>query len=592
MVSFTVSTVYRRAALVGMAYFATASATLLLSRFGGGLAIVWLATAILVAELCLTERHKWWPTIVTCGVAMTLASGLFGLGPVRALPLAAANIGEAVLAAHFLHKRCSNANFLDSLEGLLNFALASMGAIAIVSVPAAAIVATKQGMDYLPSLGEWFIVHSLGTASLTPLAMLILSGELNIWWCSAKRATKVEAFGMLALMIIICAVLFGVARQGFLFILALPLMVATFRLERMGAAAGLLVVAIIGGTLTAMGYGPVAFGSHSPLIKALFFQLYLAATVVTVLPVAAELQQRKRIFRRLLQSEAQYKLIADNSTDMVLSLDMDGKITYASPSVQEIMSVSPATLVGKRPHHLAVGPAANIVAEAYRGVVRSASGISVVEYRATKTNGEARWFEASTRGIFGDNGVPTGWVSTIRDISERKSLELQLAHAATTDPLTGLSNRRAFDTLLDLRISGHVDGERGGCIAIFDIDFFKRVNDEHGHGVGDQVLAAFAEAADRVIRSTDHIARLGGEEFGIIFAGADLAQAAAVCERLRLAIADLVTPTANGAAVRVTVSAGVAQIRPRMSRAQIMRAADDALYKAKAGGRDRLAIAA
>ncbi|MFX4933461.1 GGDEF domain-containing protein, partial [Acinetobacter baumannii] len=83
-------------------------------------------------------------------------------------------------------------------------------------------------------------------------------------------------------------------------------------------------------------------------------------------------------------------------------------------------------------------------------------------------------------------------VSAIRDISDRKTMEMHLAHAATTDGLTGLGNRRAFDALLDRRLTDCAAGLGGGCIAIFDIDFFKRVNDQHGHAAGDRVLESFA----------------------------------------------------------------------------------------------------
>jgi len=187
---------------------------------------------------------------------------------------------------------------------------------------------------------------------------------------------------------------------------------------------------------------------------------------------------------------------------------------------------------------------------------------------------------------------PLGWVSAIRDISHRKSLELRLAYAAATDSLTGLANRRAFDALLDHKIGERRAAAGNSCVAIFDIDFFKRVNDAHGHAVGDLVLETFAAAALRTLRAGDHVARLGGEEFGLILNNADLKQAAQVCDRLRMAVALDITHAPGDVAVSITVSAGIAQIDGSKTRLQVMRAADDALYRAKAGGRDQLAIAA
>lgn len=199
--------------------------------------------------------------------------------------------------------------------------------------------------------------------------------------------------------------------------------------------------------------------------------------------------------------------------------------------------------------------------------------------------------ESHCRSTF-DNGRCLGAVSSIRDISHRKSLEIQLAHAAATDPLTGLANRRAFDLLLERKLADTRNGLPGGCIAVFDIDYFKRVNDDFGHAVGDLVLEQFAVTAREIVRATDHIARLGGEEFGIILDGADMIHAQRVCDRLRAAVADVVLLTATGDKVKVTVSAGIAQINADITQSALMRAADEALYRAKAAGRNRLALSA
>ncbi len=592
MVRAAVSPVYLRALAFGIAFFGAASAMMLFSRLDGGLAILWLASGLLTAQLYIAPRREWRAHLLVCGVAMAVASALFGLGPLRAVPMAAANMLEAVTVAWVLRRSRHGEGFLDSIEGLMLFVAATSGATALAATLGALVASTAPHMAFWPAWLAWFTGHALGTAIVAPIAILVISGDYARWWRAADASQKGEATILLSLMVAVCVGVFGFGRHPILFLPMLPLMMATFRLDRVGTVTGIMILGLIGGCYTAMGQGPVALVSDLPLSRAIFFQLFLAVTVLTVLPVSAELQQRRAILKRLTESEARYKLITENSTDMVLSLDTKGVIRYASPSVREILRVDPASLIGRRPQDFGGGPDAEAVKVAYQGVFDNAAAISVVEYSAALASGEQRWFEARTRCLINDDGKPGGWISTVRDISERKALELQLAHAATTDPLTGLANRRAFNMLLDRRIELGVADTRGDCVAIFDIDFFKRVNDAHGHGVGDLVLEAFADKARRAIRSSDYVARLGGEEFGIIFSGTDIAQAALICERLRRTFAAHVTPAPDGTAVSVTVSAGVALLGPAMSRSQVMRAADDALYRAKAGGRDRLAIAA
>jgi diguanylate cyclase (GGDEF)-like protein len=125
---------------------------------------------------------------------------------------------------------------------------------------------------------------------------------------------------------------------------------------------------------------------------------------------------------------------------------------------------------------------------------------------------------------------------------------------------------------------------------VFDIDHFKRVNDRYGHGAGDAVLRSFAAIARCAIRKGDLIARLGGEEFGVLLPDTTLEQAMAVCERVRrdVAVARTFVP---GQVIGVTVSGGVARI-DEGGFAAALKIADTALYAAKNGGRDRLAAAA
>ncbi len=157
----------------------------------------------------------------------------------------------------------------------------------------------------------------------------------------------------------------------------------------------------------------------------------------------------------------------------------------------------------------------------------------------------------------------------------------RLRRLSTADPLTGLLNRRGLETLLG-------DEELDLLsIAMADIDHFKRVNDEHGHTVGDVVLRVVAERLAKAVRQTDAVARVGGEEFLLVLPGAHIEVARRVCERARRSISDHPIEV-GGSSLRVTISFGVAQHAAGETRDDVTRRADAALYEAKQTGRNRV----
>ena len=583
---------WARAVMLGIAYFTAATAMIQLTRFDGGLASLWLATGLLTAELLIADRQQWRKSAIACLIANFVATALFSFGPVAAAPIALLNVGEAMLAATLMRRLRRAQSYLNSLEGVIAFALvAALIAPLVTGLPGAAVAASFSGMPFAAEFRSWVLGHGLGSLTFTPLVTLIISGRIAQWLRGSTPAVRIEGVAWMMVMAATTLIVFGQSTAPLLFVPILPLIIIAFRLEQAGTVIAIFILAGIGALMTARGYGPVQLMGADPADQLRLFQFYLAITALTALPVAAELSQRRALFRRIEESEARFKLITESSTDMIVTLDRNGTVRYASPSATEVTGFTPEQLIGRRPHELLCGPD-QATLDAAGAAIQLAGRPTTVEYSARTPSGESRWFEAHTRGLFDEHGKLTGWVSAVRDVSARKALELRLAHAASTDPLTGLANRRRFDSLLERKIEDRRSNRGYGCIALFDIDFFKRVNDAHGHAVGDLVLETFAAAALRSVRGEDHVARLGGEEFGLILEGASVEQAMVVCERVRHAIARDVTRTPDGIEVSVTVSAGVAEITPGQSRLQLMRAADEALYRAKAGGRDRLALAA
>ena len=165
-------------------------------------------------------------------------------------------------------------------------------------------------------------------------------------------------------------------------------------------------------------------------------------------------------------------------------------------------------------------------------------------------------------------------------VIERADLTRRLDELARTDPLTGLPNRRELDEVLDRQLAVARRRAEPLSVAVIDLDHFKIFNDRFGHQAGDALLVRCAAAWRSAIRTTDTIARLGGEEFVVVMPGADGTAAAAIGERIRAA-----TPP------EVTASVGVASWDGRESAADLVRRADAALFEAKAAGRDRVVLA-
>ncbi|HKJ70296.1 MAG TPA: GGDEF domain-containing protein, partial [Gammaproteobacteria bacterium] len=178
-------------------------------------------------------------------------------------------------------------------------------------------------------------------------------------------------------------------------------------------------------------------------------------------------------------------------------------------------------------------------------------------------------------------------VSVARDVTERKAREAELERLATTDPLTGSVNRRKLYDLLDHQLHQRRRYGTPVSLVVVDIDFFKEVNDRHGHEVGDRVLLEFARAIRGALREPDVLARTGGEEFVILASQTDRDGALSITRK----VAETVRALRVEGAEAITASFGVAEAGLSEERDELLRRADQALYRAKEGGRNRIVTA-
>lgn len=171
-----------------------------------------------------------------------------------------------------------------------------------------------------------------------------------------------------------------------------------------------------------------------------------------------------------------------------------------------------------------------------------------------------------------------------------KEVFTMLKEAAERDFLTGLHNPRAYESLFNETAAASREKGRPFGLLILDIDHFKQVNDRYGHAAGDRVLARLAEILRDNIRAGDNCARKGGEEFAVLLQKCDLAKASKVAEKLRLIVENTPFPVPDAGMLKITVSIGIASF-PDSEPDELFQKADEALYRAKAAGRNRFCTA-
>ena len=223
-----------------------------------------------------------------------------------------------------------------------------------------------------------------------------------------------------------------------------------------------------------------------------------------------------------------------------------------------------------------------------RAVRRARAGrASESEYRIRRLDGTDRWLLGRRTLTIGPDGSERVH-SSVQDISHRKAIEEQLQQTANRDPLTDLSNRRAFEYDFGRTLAYATRYERSGAVLVVDLDGFKAVNDALGHQVGDELLLGIAACLRNRLREPDLIGRLGGDEFAVVLADVTTIEAERVAEVLRTLVREqgLAASRENG----VTASIGVAHFDGTADQKELLNRADQAMYEAKRDGGDRVHV--
>jgi diguanylate cyclase (GGDEF)-like protein/PAS domain S-box-containing protein len=311
-----------------------------------------------------------------------------------------------------------------------------------------------------------------------------------------------------------------------------------------------------------------------------------------------QLIRGQRLVSALAAKEADFRLLAEKSSDMVTRIGLDERMQYVSPSSDRIVGWKAEQLIGT--FALAgvnaedLPKVRDVVAALKRGDVTEARLV----YRSRHRDAKEVWIESTmqvTRNL--DTGKIDGVVAISRDVTQQKNAEAKLTALAILDGLTGLANRRRFDERLQEEWARACREGTSLSLLMVDLDHFKKFNDQYGHPAGDACLQAVAQVlATEARRPADLAVRYGGEEFAMLLPNTDAAGCKLVGERIRRGLQQLSIPHAlNIPSKRVTVSLGGTAIRLRADgpaeSSSLVQMADRALYAAKEGGRDRLIMA-
>lgn len=476
--------------------------------------------------------------------------------------------------------------FLGGLMVLWSVLLAPLANLPVTSLANLALAVAYILGDLVLIFGIGVIVVRRRQEStrfvLLPLAIGIVAMLLNDTVFSVFAAsgeayqsgTSVDLIGMIAWL------LFGTSA-------AAQRRVAELTGRRSEAASDPGSMSLVPYVAVVIGYGALflaALDRRTPSLGGIVVgAIALTATVLTRQALAVRENVRLSADSAARQSEARFRTLVQNSSDLIAVVDLDSKIRYQSPSVERALGYRPEDLDGKRFVEL-VHPddVPRVVALVNETAARPGSS-APAEWRLRRHDGQSFFAEVVGTNLLSDPTIE-GVVLTIRDIQERKRLEEQLTHQAFHDPLTQLANRALLSNRVEHARARSLRDGRPCAVLLLDLDDFKAINDSLGHAAGDQVLIEVGRRLGTCIRAGDTAARLGGDEFALLLEDTEDVEAAReVAHRISAALRPPVR--LDQREVFLTCSMGLAISTPEEGEGELIGNADVALYLAKGKGK-------
>ena len=303
-----------------------------------------------------------------------------------------------------------------------------------------------------------------------------------------------------------------------------------------------------------------------------------------------DITEQKRAAKALQASEEKYRLLFENSVEGIFQTTPDAQYLSVNPSFLKLFGFNSREELLERFENIGKQYLNPGDRENFRKMIESKGMVKDFETQLLKKDGNPIWVCLNARTVRDESGVLLYYEGFMQDITERKQAQDELYRVSIHDHLTGICNRRYVFERLNAIVEERQRETRDFSLSIIDLDFFKKINDTHGHPAGDHILREFALILSESFRPYDLVGRYGGEEFIVVAMNIDIAQTRNMLERFR----DIVKARIfdfNGTQIRLTFSAGVANTYEpglKMTVEDLIRKADERLYLAKEQGRDRI----
>lgn len=565
-----------------------------------GFSMLWLQSGLLVGVLLTSPRSQWPGYLCGALLASLLVNVQHNGASWLGLALSVANVLDAWLVAGIVRWRVGDVGRLADIKRILRVGgLASLLASACSAVIATSASLLAHASTHGPAVifEIWFSSHALGLAIFGTLTVIARVEGRRMFESPGRRLALAAD---LALVAVVTWLVFSRVSLPLTFLVFPFLLFCVLRHRFSGFVPAVVIIAMLAAMESTAGRGPFAVtaGLVDEVAQARMLQLFTACACLLTFPVAAVLTERRILARKMARSELQYRTLAEYSRDLIMRLGADRTMKYISPSVTELLGWTREEFDAAR-IKLVHSDDVERVKLAFDPLF-SAGGKVDLEYRLRHKQGHYVWMAATARSVPAADGK-AAWdiVYTGRNVTARVEAQQALERLAREDALTGLANRLHFDERIRLALARAARTRLRVGLLYFDIDFFKAINDTHGHAAGDAVLREFAQRIRASCRAVDLQVRLGGDEFAVLVEDLDGEDIPAAQARLRTIAEKLLQamrkPVSHESLVLdITISVGIGLgHREESSPEALLHLADTALYAAKAAGRNtwRLAVA-
>ncbi len=299
--------------------------------------------------------------------------------------------------------------------------------------------------------------------------------------------------------------------------------------------------------------------------------------------------ERAQLYQEIRLTEQQFRLITNSMNDIIILHKFNGNYSYVSPSCEKTMGYTKEVFLNTKFFSIVHPEDLPFLKNSVFPRLAQGEELKPFQYRAKKASGEYAWFETFATPIKDHAERVTGFVSSSRDVSERKQMQEQMLEGALLyDSLTSLPNRTLFTDRLEHALRKQGRQNTLFAVLFIDLDRFKVINDSLGHSIGDQLLVQTAGRLQEIVRTDDTVARLGGDEFAIILEAVSIEEASFLAERIGQSLQKPFAiegyPVLTSASIGITMSDHIADSD------ELLRAADLAMYHVKTNGKANYAL--